>query len=69
MIRNSPCVSVPVETLQELRRLFICFEDDAASNLLPEEKNIRLGRDLISSALHLPRTFTERSEAYSIAAE
>ena len=62
-------VLVPVETLQELRRLFICFEDDADCNLLPLDTNIRLGRDLIRSALDLPRTFTERSEAFPIAAE
>jgi len=64
---SAPAVMVPVETLQELRRLFICIEDDKACNLLPEDKNIRLGRDLISSALHLPRTFTERSEALQAA--
>jgi len=56
-------VLVPVETLQELRRLFICIEDDKACNLLPLDKNIHYGRELIRSALDLPRTFPERHDA------
>jgi len=51
------CVSVPVETLQELRRLFIAFEDDKASNVMPLDKNIALGRELLQVILNAPRKF------------
>lgn len=56
-----PMVLVPVDTLQELRRLFICFEDDKASNVMPLDKNISLGRELIRGALNAPRTFEPAS--------
>ncbi|MDQ0320002.1 hypothetical protein QO002_002140 [Pararhizobium capsulatum DSM 1112] len=55
--RTEPRVSVPVKTLHELRRLFITFEDDKASNLTPRDENLALGRELIRVALTAPRTF------------
>lgn len=61
-------VSVPVHTLQELRRLFIAFEDDKASNVMPLDKNIALGRELLQGALNAPRQF-ERRDTFMHAAE
>jgi hypothetical protein len=51
------CVSVPVETLQEIRSCIIGFEADKAANLLPTDASISRARDLIRSTLNAPRKF------------
>ena len=63
MIHNSqPMVSVPVDTLQEIRAVLIGIEDDLACNLTPLPERVQYGRDLIWSALNAPRNFMEASQ-------
>lgn len=63
MIRNSqPMVSVPVDTLQEIRAVLIGIEDDLACNLTPRSERLRDGFELIRGALNAPRSFGEMSQ-------
>jgi hypothetical protein len=58
MIRNSqPMVSVPVQTLQELRGWIIHWEADKRCNLTPTDESLNTARELIRDALDAPRSF------------
>ena len=55
-------VSIPVETLQEIRAVLIGVEDDLACNLTPRSERLQYGRELLRDALDAPRSF-EKADA------